>query len=77
MSKSRIIVITGVTRGLGRAMAITFASLGHTVIGCGRSQAAIDVLKTELGKPHRFDVVDVTVTMTWRYGQYRSPDLDH
>ncbi|WAR43978.1 SDR family oxidoreductase [Methylomonas rapida] len=61
MSKSRIIVITGVTRGLGRAMAITFASLGHTVIGCGRSQAAIDVLKTELGTPHRFDVVDVTV----------------
>lgn len=61
MSKSRIIVITGVTRGLGRAMAITFASLGHTVIGCSRSQAAIDVLKTELGTPHRFDVVDVTV----------------
>lgn len=61
MSKSRIIVITGVTRGLGRAMAITFASLGHTVIGCGRSQAAIDALKTELGTPHRFDVVDVTV----------------
>lgn len=61
MSKSRIIVITGVTRGLGRTMAITFASLGHTVIGCGRSQAAIDVLKTELGTPHRFDVVDVTV----------------
>lgn len=60
MSKSRIIVITGVTRGLGRAMAIQFASLGHTVIGCGRSQAAIDVLKTELGAPHRFDVVDVT-----------------
>lgn len=59
MSKSRIIVITGVTRGLGQAMAIQFASLGHTVIGCGRSQAAIDTLKTELGAPHRFDVVDV------------------
>ncbi|MGY6277431.1 SDR family oxidoreductase [Methylomonas sp. MgM2] len=60
MSKSKIIVITGVTRGLGRAMAAKFAGLGHTVIGCGRSQAAIADLGTELASPHRFDVVDVT-----------------
>lgn len=60
MSKSRSIVVTGVTRGLGRAMAIKFAGLGHTVIGCGRSRAAIDTLRTELGAPHRFDALDVT-----------------
>lgn len=60
MSKAKIVVITGATRGLGRAMAVQFASLGHTVIGCGRSQAAIDILRSELGTPHRFDVVDVS-----------------
>lgn len=31
------IVITGVTRGLGRALAAEFAGRGHTVLGCGRS----------------------------------------
>ena len=60
MSNSRVIVITGVTRGLGRAMADEFARLGHTVVGGGRSESAIDALTTELGLAHRFDVVDVT-----------------
>ena len=36
------IVITGVTRGLGRALAEQFSFMGHTVIGCGRNK---DILK--------------------------------
>lgn len=60
MSKSRLILITGVSRGLGRAMAHKFAELGHVVIGCGRSRQAIASLQKELGTPHRFSVVDVT-----------------
>jgi NAD(P)-dependent dehydrogenase (short-subunit alcohol dehydrogenase family) len=60
MSKPRIVVITGVSRGLGRAMAHQFARLGHVVIGCARSSAGIARLRAELGKPHRFAVVDVT-----------------
>ena len=36
------IVITGVTRGLGRALAEQFSSMGHTVIGCGRNE---DIIK--------------------------------
>jgi NAD(P)-dependent dehydrogenase (short-subunit alcohol dehydrogenase family) len=60
MSKPRIVLITGVSRGLGRAMARRFAALGHTVIGCGRSKPAISSLQKELGAPHRFAVVDVT-----------------
>lgn len=60
MPKSRIVLITGVSRGLGRAMAIKFADLGHVVIGCGRSRKAITSLQKELGEPHRFSVVDVT-----------------
>lgn len=59
MSDSRIVVLTGVTRGLGRAMAARFIEEGHTVIGCGRSLSAIKDLESEYGKPHRFDCVDV------------------
>jgi len=36
-TRDKIIVITGVTHGLGRAMTEEFARLGHTVAGCGRS----------------------------------------
>ncbi|MDP1527110.1 MAG: SDR family oxidoreductase [Rhodocyclaceae bacterium] len=60
MSKSRIVLITGVSRGLGRAMAHKFAALGHVVIGCGRSKQAITSLQKDLGSPHRFSIVDVT-----------------
>lgn len=56
----KIIVITGVSQGLGRAMTEKFSELGHTVLGCARDQHAIDQLQQELGKPHRFEVVDVT-----------------
>lgn len=60
MPKSRIVLITGVSRGLGRAMVVKFAELGHVVVGCGRSKQAIASLQKELGAPHRFSVVDVT-----------------
>ncbi len=60
MSKSRIVLITGVSRGLGQAMARRFVTQGHTVIGCSRSENLLLSLQTELGAPHRFSVVDVT-----------------
>jgi NAD(P)-dependent dehydrogenase (short-subunit alcohol dehydrogenase family) len=60
LPKSRIVLITGVSRGLGRAMAVKFAEFGHVVVGCGRSKQAIASLQKELGTPHRFSVVDVT-----------------
>jgi NAD(P)-dependent dehydrogenase (short-subunit alcohol dehydrogenase family) len=62
------VLITGVSRGLGHAMADEFARLGHTVIGCGRDKAAIAALHKSHGKPHRFDVVDVaddTAVQAW------------
>jgi NAD(P)-dependent dehydrogenase (short-subunit alcohol dehydrogenase family) len=55
----RQIVITGVTRGLGRALAERFAELGHAVAGCGRSASPIEELQAALGPPHHFAVVDV------------------
>lgn len=61
MSKSepRIVLITGVTRGLGRAMAERFISQGHTVIGCGRSATDVKRLASQWPAPHRFDALDV------------------
>ncbi len=61
MTPSRTIVITGVTHGIGRAMAEEFARRGHTVLGCGRSQKQIDALKEKLGQPHDFYSVDVSL----------------
>lgn len=60
VGRQRRVLITGVTRGLGRAMVEEFARLGHIVIGCGRSANAIAELGSSLGAPHRFDVVDVS-----------------
>ena len=45
------IVITGVTRGLGRAMLDEFAARGHSVAGCGRSEAAIEKLRLQFVAP--------------------------
>ena len=44
-SSHKRIVITGATRGLGRALAEGFVRLGHAVIGCGRDAGAIEVLR--------------------------------
>ena len=52
------ILITGASRGLGRAMAGRFAAQGHEIVGCATTEAGIASL-TKLGTPHRFDVVDV------------------
>ncbi len=55
------IVITGVTRGLGRALVAEFIQAGHTVIGCGRGGEAIFDLRTTHSEPHHFSIVDVAV----------------
>src|SRR5947208_7715089 len=55
------VLITGVTRGLGRAMAEEFARLGHTVLGCGRSRREIEELRKQWPQSHDFAVVDVAL----------------
>jgi len=54
------IVITGITRGLGRALAEYYIAAGHTVIGCGHSGERILDLRFAHPAPHDFSVVDVT-----------------
>ncbi|PYJ85918.1 MAG: oxidoreductase [Verrucomicrobia bacterium] len=55
----KTVVITGVSRGLGRAMAQEFIRLDHIVLGCGRSVKSIAELRGRFGKPHDFEAVDV------------------
>jgi NAD(P)-dependent dehydrogenase (short-subunit alcohol dehydrogenase family) len=47
--KRRLVVITGVTRGLGRAMLDRFVEAGWTVAGCSRSAAGVDELRRRFG----------------------------
>ncbi len=54
------IVITGVTRGLGRALAEWYIAHGHTIAGCGRNGPAIFDLRFTHPEPHSFDSVDVS-----------------
>jgi NAD(P)-dependent dehydrogenase (short-subunit alcohol dehydrogenase family) len=56
---NRVVLITGLTRGLGRAMVDEFVRLGHTVIGCGRSHKEVDALRRQFSSPHDFYEVDV------------------
>jgi len=58
-TKSKVIVLTGATRGLGLAMAEGFAALGHIVLGCGRSRSAIEGLRKKYPSPHDFAAVNV------------------
>lgn len=59
MSEPRTIVITGCTRGLGRALAERFLQEGHAVAGCGRDPKAIKALSVSPGR-HLFEAVDIT-----------------
>jgi NAD(P)-dependent dehydrogenase (short-subunit alcohol dehydrogenase family) len=59
-AEQKIILITGVTRGLGRAMTGEFIRLGHTVVGCGRSEKEIAQLQKQFPPPNDFAAVDVS-----------------
>lgn len=39
------IVITGATRGLGQALVLGMAELGHEIHGCGTSEANVEALQ--------------------------------
>jgi NAD(P)-dependent dehydrogenase (short-subunit alcohol dehydrogenase family) len=77
----KTILITGVSRGLGRAITEEFIRLGHTVIGCGRSEKEITRLQTQFPSPHDFRVVDVaddSAVAAWATDilkRYSAPDL--
>jgi NAD(P)-dependent dehydrogenase (short-subunit alcohol dehydrogenase family) len=59
-ANQKIILITGVSRGLGRAMTEEFIRLGHIVLGCSRSEKEITQLQKQFPAPNDFAVVDVS-----------------
>ncbi|CAA9567500.1 3-oxoacyl-[acyl-carrier protein] reductase [uncultured Synechococcales cyanobacterium] len=77
----KLIVITGVSRGLGLAMTEQFIAAGHTVLGCARSTRAVKEQCARFGSPHDFAVVDVAEqqqVQAWAerlLANYGPPDL--
>lgn len=59
-SPRRCVLITGISRGLGRELCHEFARLGHVVVGCARTSESVAAMRTELGAAHRVDQIDVT-----------------
>lgn len=53
------IVVTGASRGLGRAMVEQFIAAGHTVSACARNSSAINSLSANWSTPHHFKTVDL------------------
>ncbi|KDP42495.1 hypothetical protein JCGZ_00292 [Jatropha curcas] len=47
-SAGKTVMVTGVSKGLGRALALELAKRGHTVIGCSRAQDKLNSLQSEL-----------------------------
>ena len=78
---SKLILITGVSKGLGRVMTETFIQSGHTVIGCSLNKEAIATLEKQFGAPHHFTAVDIADEMqvkNWSQvisSKYDAPDL--
>ena len=78
---ARLILLTGVTRGLGRALLDRFGEAGHRVLGCGRSSELIAELQAEKGKAHSLQALDVgdwEAVRAWAEGLlevHGAPDL--
>ncbi|MGF1678512.1 MAG: SDR family oxidoreductase [Candidatus Methylacidiphilales bacterium] len=76
------IVLTGCTRGLGRALVDEFANRGHYVSGCGRSPQEIKKLSELYPKSRAsfsvLDVTDLVMVKKWAAGLCETqgkPDL--
>ena len=58
VAEQEVVLITGVSRGMGRAMVDGFVRRGHIVLGCARSPKSIDDLR-EIFSGHDFQIVNI------------------
>ncbi len=58
--KPKTVCISGVSKGLGRALSIEFDQRGWQVSGCARTTSALVELGSQLSNPHFFQEVDIT-----------------
>ncbi|MFP4338359.1 MAG: SDR family oxidoreductase [Halothece sp.] len=78
---NQLVLVTGVSQGLGRAMTEELIAQGCTVIGCARNESAIAQLNQTYSHPHTFSCVDVSQedeVKQWReqiLSVYNPPDL--
>lgn len=56
----KTVIITGCTRGLGRAMVPRFIDAGWQIAGCGRNEKHIAELRSQFPAPHMFQTCDVS-----------------
>jgi short-subunit dehydrogenase len=63
----KVVVITGISKGLGRSLAIEFAKRGITVVGCARNEEQLSVLEKVLrdggSSKHLLKKVDVVCSL--------------
>ena len=80
MNINNQIIITGVTKGLGMALAKEYIKQGHTVIGCGRNASVISSMSDLYSIDTDFQVVDISnykQVSSWAQGiinNYGPPD---
>lgn len=78
---ARAIVITGISRGCGRALVEYYLAEGHRVAGCARSREIVEELRNEHGPLHHFAAVDVSddeAVRSWAcdvLAHFGAPDL--
>ena len=53
------VVISGVSKGIGRALTLELLKLGHCITGCARNVASIEELNDLAGNKGYFEVIDV------------------